>query len=190
MFGALMSIFGHLSEIINCLQLIFIFFFGGLLTLVDLPLLLGIKLVHDTQESVTKYLALLTRMSGKGIAEVFAGAALWSSLSTEASTSRLLSAGASILTLLIGFGTLVKGLHASYKLESVRKVFKSKAVQIDDEIGAPEFLDLVRRATNSVDFDDSDLTLIVRALGASGSPQVITKTEMEAWLSSSSFVLL
>jgi len=185
-----MSICDHLSEIINCLQLIFIFFFGGLLALVDSPLLLGIKLVHDTQESVTKYLALLTRMSGKGIAEVFAGAALWSSLTAESSTTGYLGAGASILTLLIGFGTLAKGLHASYKLEIVRRIFKSNAVQIEDEIGASQFLDLVRRATNSVDFDESDLTLIVRALAANGSAQVITKTEMEGWLNASTFILL
>merc|ERR1719460_2776978 len=67
-------------EWVDALEMAYLFLFGLLLATVDTPLFTSLGMVVHIRQACNRFLALVTRVTGKGIVYMFLGCTLWSSM--------------------------------------------------------------------------------------------------------------
>ncbi|CAL1151349.1 unnamed protein product [Cladocopium goreaui] len=167
-------------ELVDFLEMCYILVFGGVLALMDTPCFKTVKTVKDHREYFSKYVNILTRVTGKGIAFLFLGCALFSTMwdNLESSGLKFLAFVLSMIPIIVGIAALVIGFIKSQKLNKVRQVFAQEGenhmASVYDQhartYGGPhggltmlEFSELTYK-TIQVKWEDTDLKLIFNAL--------------------------
>lgn len=136
--------------------------------------------VKDHREYFSKYVNILTRVTGKGIAFLFLGCALFSTMwdNLESSGLKFLAFVLCMIPIIVGIAALVIGFIKSQKLNKVRQVFAQEGenhmASVYDQhartYGGPhggltmlEFSELTYK-TIQIKWEDTDLKLIFNAL--------------------------
>jgi len=112
-------------ELVDFLQLCYILLFGGVLALMDTPCFKTMKTVKDHREYFSKYVNILTRVTGKGIAFLFLGCSLFSTMwdNLESSGLKFLAFVLCMIPIIVGIAALVIGFIKSQKLNKIRAMF-------------------------------------------------------------------
>mmetsp|Transcript_49629 Transcript_49629/g.105633 ORF Transcript_49629/g.105633 Transcript_49629/m.105633 type:complete len:291 (-) Transcript_49629:527-1399(-) len=165
-------------QITDWLFMTFMMAFGILLAILDLPIFGNLKSVSDIRMYTGKYLQLMTRMSGKGIALLFMGSALfmqmWDNL--EGGFWEFLAVVLSMVPAVVGILAIAYGGTKSAKLEKARKALE---LQVDHRydyyakrypganggLTMDEFRDLFRN-DHGISFDFNDTKFIFNALSS------------------------
>jgi len=172
-------------EPMNFLSESFLLIFGLIMVVLDLPFGATSPTANRVRDSIYKYMLFLTRFTGRGLWYCFLGTMIWSAL-FDLNISWFLGFFLGLYTILLGLGTMFKGVKLSMKLDLVRKQINDRDLHVP---ACPEkgwskqgFWDLV----NSVDsqkFSEDDIDYVINAL--SFSPEnsgVISKAEYTYWL--------
>jgi hypothetical protein len=164
---------------------VFLLFFGIIMTVLDLPFGGNSPRANMIRDSIYKYMLFLTRFTGRGLWYCFLGTMIWSAL-FDLNISWFLGFILGLYVILLGVGTMFKGIKLSMKLDLVRKQITDRDLQVppcpEKGFSKQTFWDLV----NSVDsqkFSEDDIDYVINAL--SFSPEnhgVITKVEYTYWL--------
>jgi len=206
MLGALICFFSEFFSIqwIDALEMSYIFIFGLILAVLDTPLIPNHQIVRDYQFSITKYIALLSRVTGKGAVYIFLGCALASSMwaKNEASGFMIfLAVLIGFFVVLVGLVVLVLGLLKSRNLNLVRQELRKDDTSLEQlytqhaklhpqsGLTKEEFKNMTPYA-RGVAFEDADLNLIFNALSTNFRREYITHDDMLAWVKSNWPVLV
>ncbi|CAJ1353960.1 unnamed protein product [Effrenium voratum] len=166
-------------ELVDFLEMCYILLFGGVLAVMDTPCLKTMKTVKDHREYFSKYVNILTRVTGKGIAFLFLGCSLFSTMwdNLESPGLEFLAFVLCMVPVVVGIGALVIGFIKSQKLNKARTALAQEA----ENVGALydqhartysgphggltmlEFSDLTFKIIG-FKWEDSDLKLIFNAL--------------------------
>jgi len=166
-------------ELVDFLEMSYLFIFGGVLALMDTPCFKAMKTVKDHREYFSKYVNLLTRVTGKGITFLFLGTSLFSSMwdNLEGAGLEFLAFVLCLLPVLVGLAALVIGFIKSSKLNRARAqmvqaetdlamIYNQYARTYPGEQGGLimlEFNDLTNKFAG-IKWEDADLKLIFNAL--------------------------
>mmetsp|Transcript_57241 Transcript_57241/g.69949 ORF Transcript_57241/g.69949 Transcript_57241/m.69949 type:complete len:313 (+) Transcript_57241:78-1016(+) len=167
-------------ELVDFLEMCYILLFGGVLALMDTPCFKTVKTVKDHREYFSKYVNILTRVTGKGIAFLFLGCSLFSTMwdNLESSGLKFLAFVLCMIPIIVGIAALVIGFIKSQKLNKVRAVFAQEGEnhisaiyqQYARTYGGPQggltMLEFGEVTYKTVQFrwEDTDLKLIFNAL--------------------------
>lgn len=110
-------------ELVDFLQMCYLFMFGAVLAVLDTPFFKTIKAMGDLKMYIGKYVNLLTRVTGKGVTFVFVGSALFSAMwdNLEGGFMLFLSVVLCAFPTAVGFIAIVIGIMKSQKLSKARK---------------------------------------------------------------------
>lgn len=166
-------------ELVDFLEMAYLFLFGAVLALMDTPCFKAMKTVKDHREYFSKYVNLLTRVTGKGITFLFLGTSLFSSMwdNLEGAGLEFLAFVLCLLPVLVGLAALVIGFIKSSKLNRARAqmvqaetdlamIYNQYARTYPGEQGGLimlEFNDLTNKFAG-IKWEDADLKLIFNAL--------------------------
>lgn len=166
-------------ELVDFLEMCYILLFGGVLALMDTPCFKTMKTVKDHREYFSKYVNILTRVTGKGIAFLFLGCALFSTMwdNLESTGLKILAFVLCMIPIIVGIAALVIGFIKSQKLNKARIVFaqegENMAALYDQHartygghhggLTMLEFSDMTFK-TMGFRWEDTDLKLIFNAL--------------------------
>mmetsp|Transcript_22438 Transcript_22438/g.40487 ORF Transcript_22438/g.40487 Transcript_22438/m.40487 type:complete len:324 (+) Transcript_22438:72-1043(+) len=166
-------------ELVDFLEMSYLFIFGGVLALMDTPCFKAMKTVKDHREYFSKYVNLLTRVTGKGITFLFLGTSLFSSMwdNLEGVGLEFFAFVLCLLPVLVGLAALVIGFIKSQKLNKARgammqdeanvaMLYNQYARTYPGEQGGLimlEFNDLTNKMAG-IKWEDADLKLIFNAL--------------------------
>lgn len=124
MLGALVSSIALFFsfELIDFLEMSYLLIFGGVLALMDTPCFKNMKTVADHRMYFSKYVNLLTRVTGKGLTFLFLGCSLFSGMweNLEGGFLLFLAFILSLTPTLVGIAALVIGFMKSQKLKRAR----------------------------------------------------------------------
>lgn len=180
------------GELVDWLEMTYILFFGVCLAVLDTPLMKTIKLIMDAKKYIGKYIAFVTRLTGKGISFVFLGSALFLTMvdNLDGGFMRFLAVVLCFVPVVVGFGAIVIGALKSKKLDAVRKQlvavieqrYDSFATTFPGQFGGltmTEFNRLTYENAGGVRFETQDLKLIFNALVSNPSwrQQVVASTQ-------------
>lgn len=109
-------------QMVDCMGMIYLLIFGGLLAVLDTPFFKTIKGITELKMYISKYVQFVTRVTGKSITFIFLGSLLFVSLweNIESSFSRVLAVLLCLLPVGTGICFVVIGLVKSSKLEKAR----------------------------------------------------------------------
>lgn len=184
-------------EWVDALEMAYLFLFGLLLALVDTPLFTQVGFVHHIRQMCNRFIAILTRVTGKGVVYMFLGSTLWSSM-----WSNLEGAGMIILAFFIGIVifctgiiSLLLGFMKSKKLNDVRIELKKDGIdglqkfydqfaRENPQIGLTpqEFERMAISLPQAIRFEGSDITLVFGGLSSDPNRMFISPQDMEAWV--------
>jgi hypothetical protein len=190
-------------ELVDSLEMGYLFLFGAILATLDMPFASHIQLVPRTRISIGRYFHILTRLVGKSAVLTFLGCALFSSMWANLESMWLL-----VLAVVFGFFVVavgvITGLIAVIKsvhLDKVRRHFLMDAEAIGDNalskaydehaivhpdqgMTPNEFSKMVSDA-RGIGFENSDLTFIFNTLSSSPKKDAVSLTDLHAWLQGS-----
>merc|ERR1719359_1825673 len=106
----------------------YMFFFGILLAIVDTPLFTSLHIVIHIRQACNRFLAIVTRVTGKGVVYMFLGCTLWSSMWTNLEGGFLLFLAffLGIIIFFTGIVSVILGIVKSRNLNTVRTALKKK----------------------------------------------------------------
>eukprot|EP00747_Dinoflagellata_sp_TGD_P166681 gnl/TRDRNA2_/TRDRNA2_189842_c0_seq1.p1 gnl/TRDRNA2_/TRDRNA2_189842_c0~~gnl/TRDRNA2_/TRDRNA2_189842_c0_seq1.p1 ORF type:complete len:262 (+),score=44.28 gnl/TRDRNA2_/TRDRNA2_189842_c0_seq1:107-892(+) len=193
-------------QLIDTICQVYIFFFGGVLAVLETPFFKAIKIVPDLQRAIHNQCHALTRVTGKGICFLFVGSLLWASWFNNMSTGFAETIAVLLGLVICGvgiFSTLV-GVKKSYDINTVRIHFKKDGPQMVPQavdaiyqryaqvsqygLTPAEFGTMVRDIRGSA-FESADLNLIYNALSGHPRKDFISRDDLYSW-ANGSFVLL
>jgi hypothetical protein len=207
MLGALISFFSLFFSIqwVDALEMSYIFVFGLILAVLDTPMqFANHQIIRETQISINKYIALLSRVTGKGAVYIFLGCSLASNMwakNEESGFMIFLAVLVGFFVVLIGLMVLVVGLLKSRNLNLVRQELRKETSSLESlytqyaksepqsGLTKPEFKNMTPCA-RGVAFEDADLHLIFNALSTHFRHEYITHDDMLAWVKSNWPVLI
>lgn len=198
MIAALVSFFSQFFSIqwADALEMSYIFVFGLVLAVLDTPLIPNHQIVREYQLSITKYIALLSRVTGKGAVYIFLGCALASSIWAKNEESGLMIFFAIVIgffVVLVGLMVLVLGLLKSRNLNLVRQELMKDDTSLEQlyqqfaklqpqsGLTKEEFKNMTPCA-RGVAFEDADLNLIFNVLSSSSKHEYITHEDLLNWV--------
>jgi hypothetical protein len=198
MLGALISLIDEFFSLewVDALEMIYMFIFGGLMATLDMPVLGAQQPFKDIRTGICKYIAILQRVTGKGVAYIFLGCALTSSMWANLKNNFLL-----FLTVLIGLFVVCVGLFSlvvavikSRNLNLVRQELRldgaaslsdayAKHAKQNPQIGLnqEEFKTLTPYA-RGVQFESADIKLIFNALSTNPRREYISIDDLQSWV--------
>jgi len=197
MLGALMSFLSELFswEWVDALESGYLFLFGCLLAVLHTPLFNQVAIVSDLRSGIFKYIAALQRVTGKGLAYIFVGCALWSSMFANVEGGFLLFFGGLIglFVVIIGVISVVLAFSKSQSLDKVRQEFRQEPASLkqiydmhakmNPAVGLTkeEFKKMTPFA-RGVSFEQSDIELIFNALSSHPRKEVISLEDLNIWV--------
>lgn len=166
-------------ELVDFLEMAYLFLFGAVLALMDTPCFKAMKTVKDHREYFSKYVHLLTRVTGKGITFLFLGCSLFSGMwdNLEGYGILFLAFVLCLLPVVVGLAALVIGFMKSQKLNRARQfmaqddqnlnmIYDQHARTYPGPQGGltmAEFSDLTNKL-GGIKWEESDTKLIFNAL--------------------------
>lgn len=202
MLGAIISFITEIFELqwVDALEMVYLFFFGSILCVLDTPLFAQMLMVSDLKRAVGRYIALLNRVTGKGIVYIFLGSALWSHMWINLKDSGFLlflSVLFGLFITFVGFASLTIAAIKSRNLNLVRLELKKDGpaslnnlyelhARMQPQLGITqeEFKKLTPYA-RGVQFESSDVKLIFNALSSHPTRQYISIQDLQNWVNSS-----
>jgi len=197
MVGAMISFVNELFSLVwvDALEMAYLFLFGLLLATVDTPLFSTFNVVNTVRHGVNRFVAILTRVSGKGVVYMFLGCTLWSSMfsNLEGGFLLFLAVLLGVLIFFTGIVSLVLGISKSrnlnlvrlelHKHENVQQMYDSHA-KTKPELGlTSEEFNKMSPYLRGVSFEGSDLKFIFNALSSDPSRNFISIHDMRDWVS-------
>jgi len=180
-------------EWVDALEMAYLFFFGLLLATIDTPLCPTFNFVNTIRQGAHRYVALLTRMTGKGIVYMFLGCTLWSSMWSNLE-------GAFILLLAVIFGSLIfvaglvsvfLGVCKSVALNHVRlelqkhqnwdQMYDTNAKTNPGMGMTKEEFNKMAQYLRGVSFEGTDLNFVMNCLSTDPNRQFLTRKDIEDW---------
>jgi len=115
--------------LVDVIEMAYIFIFGVILAVLDTPFFKTIKAMGDFKMYIGKYINILLRVTGKGLAFLFLGSDLFCVLwelgrDDEASSHVLIQVFAVLacfIPVVVGLAAIVIGIMKSWKLQKARK---------------------------------------------------------------------
>jgi len=196
MIGALISFINEVFSLewVDALEMAYMFLGGLLMATVDTPLFTGFNCVNTVRHGVNRFLALLTRVTGKGVVFCFFGCTLWSSMfaNLEGGFLLVLACLLGVFIFLTGIISVLLGAMKSRNLNAVRlELLKHENVQqmydahakTRPEVGLTcEEFNKMSPYLRGVQFEGSDLKFIFNALSSDPSRQFLSMHDMTEWV--------
>lgn len=199
MVGALISFLNLVFSLewVDALEMAYLFFFGVLLATVDTPLFTSMMLVTHIRQSVNRFVAVLTRVTGKGFVYMFLGCTLWSSMYSNLEGFffqflAFLLGGVIFLTGLISVGL---GVMKSRNLNRVRAELRkdtggtnlqqlySSHARLNPTTGlTPEEFNRMSPYARGVQFEATELKFIFNALSSDPNRMFISFQDLQEWV--------
>lgn len=164
-------------ELVDFLEMSYLFIFGAILAVLDTPLFRTIKAMGDLKMYIGKYINLLTRVTGKGGTFLFLGASLFSNMwyNLEGGFLIFLSVVLCLVPMGVGLTAIVIGIMKSQKLSKARRMLEMSNIEQQYDRWAQTYRQpnggLTPAEFNSLTMDnggfkweDPDLKLIFNAL--------------------------
>jgi len=164
-------------ELVDFLEMCYFFMFGATLAVLDTPFLKTIKAMGDLKMYIGKYVNILTRVTGKGVAFIFLGAALFSTMwsNLEGAFLLFLSVVVSLVPFVVGVIAVVIGVMKSQKLGKARRHLEMSNVDTQYDRYAQTFrgpmgglspneFNSLTMENGGFKWEDPDLKLIFNAL--------------------------
>jgi len=110
-------------QLVDFLLMSYLFIFGALLAALDTPFFKTIKAMGDLKMYIGKYINLLTRVTGKGVAFMFLGSTLFATMwnNLEGGFMRFLAVVLCLVPFGVGVTAVVIGVMKSQKLSKARR---------------------------------------------------------------------
>lgn len=119
-------------QLVDVIEMAYIFMFGVILAVLDTPFFKTIKAMGDFKMYIGKYINILTRVTGKGLAFLFLGSDLFCVLwelggddpkNPESShvAIKVFAVLACFIPVVVGLAAIVIGIMKSWKLQKARK---------------------------------------------------------------------
>jgi hypothetical protein len=196
---------------VDTLNMIYMFLFGLIMAALDRPILPNWKFGNDMQRWISKYAALLARLTGKGMCYIFVGSTLFSSLFTnikQQGVGAWLGGLMNLFVIIIGVISLAMGAMNTNKLRKAQELLQHGVLETQygnfakkypvtnfgpaSGITKQEFNELTQQY-GGASWEPYDLDLIFNALGnvpewlqeQDGEPK-LTKEEMLGWVNGGS----
>jgi len=205
MFGSMISFVQELFSLqwIDALEMVYIFIFGLLLAVLDTPFFNQVSIVSELRAGISKYIAALQRVTGKGLAYIFLGCALWSSMFANVTGVFLLTVATllGLFTVFIGIFSTAIAFCKSRNLDLVRVELRKEPMSLKQMydmhakmnpmagITQEEFKKMTPYA-RGVSFENSDIKVIFNALSSNPKRDVISLDDLTGWVNGSMMVFI
>lgn len=189
-------------EWVDALEMAYLFFFGVLLAIVDTPLFTQVMVVTSIRQTCNRFVAILTRVTGKGIVYMFLGCTLWSSMFSNLEGGFLLFLAFFLggVIFLVGLVSIGLGVMKSRTLNTLRQEFKKDGNQLQQmyttharlnpQTGlTPEEFNRMAPYARGVQFEGTDLKFIFGALSTAPARDFISLQDLFDWVNGP-FVLI
>jgi hypothetical protein len=180
-------------EWVDALEMAYLFFFGLLLATIDTPFLSSLTIVHTIRQGAHRFVALLTRMTGKGVVYMFLGCTLWSSMwaNLEGAFILLLAVILGSCIFLAGLISVFLGVCKSVNLNHVRlelhkhgnweQMYQTHA-KTNPYMGmTKEEFNKMAQYLRGVSFEGTDLNFVMNCLSTDPNRQFLTAKDLEDW---------
>jgi len=180
---------------IDALEMAYLFCFGVLLAVVDTPLCTSMAFVPHVHNTVNRFVAILTRVTGKGFVYMFLGCTLFSSMWAKLTGAvyLFLAFFLCVFIFLTGIISMLLGFAKSRNLNQVRTAlskdekFADKFKQfarLDPNTGLSpeEFQKLSISLPQQIRFDASDLKFVFGGLSSDPSRMFISLDDFNQWV--------
>lgn len=180
-------------EWVDALEMAYFFFFGLLLATIDTPLCPTFQLVNTVRQGAHRFVALLTRMTGKGLVYMFLGCTLWSSMwsNLEEWFMKLLAVILGALIFLTGLISVFLGACKSVNLNHVRlelqkhqnwdQMYDTHA-KTQPQLGmTKEEFNKMAQYLRGVSFEGTDLNFVMNCLSSDPNRQFLTRLDLKEW---------
>lgn len=188
-------------EWVDALEMVYMLLFGLILAVIDTPFFVSMKWVGDMRNAVGFYVAVLVRITGKGIAYIFLGATLFASMwnNLEGTFLKFLAILFGLVVVLVGMLSVLIGALKSKNLDAVKRMIKQEqggvtqlyqkhARRPQQGMTTEEFRTMAETMRGMV-FNGSDLYQIFKAISTDPDRNVLTQEDFENWVQTS-FVFL
>jgi len=162
---------------IDFLETSYLLLFGGVLAVLDTPFFKTIKAMGDLKMYIGKYINLLTRVTGKGLAFLFVGSLLFSTMwdNLDGGLLLFLAVVLCIVPAAVGMAAIAIGVMKSQKLSKARKHIEQGALEQRYDYYAqtyrgpqggltPAEFNTLTMENGGFKWEDADLKLIFNAL--------------------------
>jgi len=176
------------AKLVETFEMVYLFTFSSFLVFLDTPFVVRTKGMYDLRMYIGKYIEILTRIMGKGVAFIFLGSVSFASLWSTAPSLFVGVPAASVALFSVGVGAtaICLGVRKSRKLNRLRMALAQKDVLEKDfekhavalagrgpETGLlPDEFNCLSRE-HGMTWDTTDLQLIFNALVSNPSWRVI-----------------
>lgn len=205
MFGSMISFVQMLfsGQEVDALEMVYMFIFGLLLAVLDTPFFNQVSIVSESRIGISKYIAALQRVTGKGLAYIFLGCALFSAIYANVTGVLLLSLGALLSLFTVGIGVFSTAIAfcKSRNLDLVRVELRKEPMSLKQMydmhakmnpmagITQEEFKKMTPYA-RGVSFENSDIKVIFNALSSHPKREVISLDDLTGWVNGSMMVFI
>jgi len=198
MTGAVISFVDEVMSLewIDALEMAYIFFFGVLLATVDSPLFTNVMLVTHIRQGLNRFLAIVTRVTGKGVVYMFLGCTLFSSMwsNLEGGFQLFMAFFLGCFIFLVGVISVILGVIKSRNLNAVRTELKKETVNLAQQyaqfarmytptgLTPEEFERMAMSLPNGVRFEGSDLRLVFSGISTDPNRMFISQEDLTQWV--------
>jgi len=198
MVGAVISCVDEIFSLewIDALEMAYLFFMGLLLAVVDTPLFTSVAFVSHIHQTVNRFIAILTRVTGKGFVYMFLGCTLFSSMWTNLEGFLLMFLtvflGTSIF--LVGIISVILGFAKSRNLNQVRSALNKEPQMLPQKysqfarsnpstgLTPEEFEKLSISLPQQVRFEGNDMKFVFGGVSTDPSRMFISLQDLTEWV--------
>jgi hypothetical protein len=184
-------------QIADCIEMLYLVIFGAVLAVLDTPIFANIKIVPDLKKTISQYVSILTRVTGRGLVFVFLGCTMWAAVTAnvEVLFLEIIAAVLTWFTILVGLGSLCIGIMKSWNAEKVRKHFLTAPPQTDIDsmysahaklqpsVGmTKEEFGNMTKAVRGIVLNNADLQHIFHCVCSDRRREFLSKHDMQDWV--------
>lgn len=180
-------------EWVDALEMAYLFLFGLLLATIDTPLCPTFNFVNTIRQGAHRFVAVLTRMTGKGVVYMFLGCTLWSSMwsNLEGAFILLLAVILGSCIFLAGLISVFLGICKSVNLNHVRlelqkhqnwdQMYDTHAKTVPSSGMTKEEFNKMAQYLRGVSFEGTDLNFVMNCLSSDPHRMFLTRKDIEEW---------
>lgn len=192
-------------KIADCIEMLYLVIFGSILAVLDTPIFANIKIVPDLKKTISQYVSILTRVTGRGMVFVFLGCTMWASVTVNVDLLflKIIAALLTWFTIIVGIGSVGIGLSKSWKAERVRTHFLSAPpntnieamysanAKLQPNAGmTKEEFGIVVKNVRGMLLSNADLQHIFHCICTDRRREYLSKKDMEDWVHGGLMVFL
>jgi len=198
MVGAMVSFISEVLSLewIDALEMAYLFCFGVLLAVVDTPLCTSMAFVPHVHNTVNRFVAILTRVTGKGFVYMFLGCTLFSSMWTKLTGAvyLFLAFFLGVTIFLTGIISVLLGFFKSRNLNQVRIALSKDPAGVQQQyvqfarvnpttgLTPEEFEKLSISLPQQVRFDGNDIKFVFGGLSSDPSRSFVSFDDFSQWV--------